>query len=200
MKKIQLNLGCGIWVRKDFVNVDLYKREDLFSHDGPWKNAKIESNDYIQASILHLPFDDNYADYAELMDVIEHFSFKTVIPALTEINRVMKKGAHLIMQTINMNGLAVEWLEMKVRDRFNLDEYMYKMEAIYGNQAVDFEGEFHRCAFTPEFLVYCLREAKFSEVKITMIDKDTKFGYVGTVPPEPNAVARNFLMVAEAVK
>lgn len=200
MKKVQLNLGCGIWVRKDFTNLDLYDKKELFSKKGPFRDAKIETDEYIQGDILHLPFTDNYADYVELIDVIEHFSFKTVIPALTEICRVMKKGGKLVLMTINMNGLAVEWLEMKVRDRFDINEYMYLMEAIYGNQRADTTGEFHRCAFTPEFLVYCLTQAGFSEVGLTLLDKDAKSIPVGTIPARPKTVSRNFMIIAEVVK
>lgn len=193
-------MGCGVHVRKGFTNLDLYDKEELFSKKGPFRNAIIESNNYIQGDILHLPFENDYADYVELIDVIEHFSFKQVHVALKEIYRVMKPGGKMVLMTINMNGLAVEWLEMKVRDRFDLNEYLYLMEAIYGNQRMDTPGEFHRCAFTPEYLSYCLQQAGFSSVKLQWLDKNAKSIQVGTIPPNPKQVSRNFMLIAEVIK
>lgn len=200
MKKVSLNLGSGIYVRKGFINVDkAYTLEELKSKKGAFKNAIVEKGgEYIQADILHLPFKDNYADYVELLNTIEHFPMRQVIDYMKEIYRVMKPKAKLIILTNNMDGLAVDWLQMASRPPFNLKEYFEVAETIYGNQLGP--GEFHCCPFTPAFLNYVLTSAGFKTGFIGILKKGSKTPTIGTIKPKKHSVCRNDLLYAEATK
>lgn len=199
--KIQLNLGCGLEVKKDFINVDkFYTYEQLTSNKGLFKQARIDKGaKYIQADILHLPFKDNYADYVELMNVIEHLPMRGVIDHIKEIRRVMKKGAKMIIVTNNMDGLAVDWLNMATNPPFNLEEFISVSETIYGNQWA--EGETHRCPFNPAFMNVVLSSAGFTDGKVYSFRKGTLAPTLGSVKPfKKGAVLRNDLVYAECIK
>lgn len=197
---IQLNLGSGIEIRKDFINVDKFYSEEQIRD---MKNSRVEKGGtFIQADILNLPFKDNYADYVELMNCIEHFPMKTVIDYVKEIYRVMKKGAKLVILTNNMDGLALDWLDLSIHPPFNLSNYIDVAETIYGNQHAG--GEIHLCPFTAPFMDYVLSQAGFKKGTVTIIKKNTLI----SICPKPvareildkNAVARNDLLYVEAIK
>lgn len=197
--KIALNLGCGLECKKGFINVDkFYTYEELTSNKGFFKQAIIDKDaKYIQADILHLPFKDDYADYVEMYNTIEHFPMKHVIDYIKEIYRVMKKGAMLRIMTNNMDGLAVDWLEMAVHT-FDIHKFYDVAETIYGNQAAD--GEVHRCPFTPIFLNYIITQGGFSNGKIFELRRNTEVVSFGSAKAAKDKVYRNDLLFVEAVK
>ena len=199
--KICLNLGCGIETKKGFINVDkFYTYEELTSKKGLFKSAVIAPGaKYVQADILHLPFKDDYADYVELINCIEHLPMRGVIDYIKEIRRVMKKGAKLLIITNNMDGLALDWLNMLAHPPFNLEEFISVSETIYGNQLA--EGEVHRCPFNPTFMNVVLSSAGFMDGKVFAFTKGALCPVFGSVKPyKKGAVLRNDLVVAEAVK
>ena len=200
--KIRLNLGCGIWFRKGFINVDNYiDEEEALTKKGGAAGAIIEKGyKFVKADIKSLPFPDEYADYVELMNTIEHFPMHHVIEYLKEIHRVMKKGSKLIILTNDMTGLAIDWLEMVSNASFEPQKYIDVAETIYGNQYGDSLGELHRVPFTPTYLNYCLFHAGFTEGMIGLIPKDAPLPKIGTLPIDKGKVARNNLLVAEMTK
>lgn len=203
MKKINLNLGCGIWLRKDFINVDNYiDFELLLKKGGPYKHAKLEKGaKWVKADIKNMPFPDNYADYVELMNTIEHFPMHRVIDYLKEIHRVMKKGAKLLILTNSFTGSAIDWLQMITQGTFDPEQYRNVAEVIYGNQYGDSEGEVHRCPFTQTFMNYVLNGAGFMKGEMFILPKGAKIPKIGTVnPPSKDSVARNDLLIAEVIK
>jgi predicted SAM-dependent methyltransferase len=191
MSKIQLNLGSGIGLLKDFINVDII----------PLKVVE-EGYRYEQASITKLPFIDNFADYAYMSEVMEHFPIRILPDAMKEVCRVMKPKGKLIITTPDFNGIAKLWLETvganvgKIKE---FESYVWLAEIIYGNQAHD--GEFHRCPMTPDYVNFVLRVAGFSDVKVWVWPRDSKPGkkYPG-MRWHPNAIMRTDTIVAEAVK
>lgn len=163
--EVWLNLGCGLWLRRDFLNYDLYPEDGLRSCAGYYQLARIERGaKYVQGDILKMPFPDDYADYVEMLDVIEHFPFRHVIPALQEVRRVMKPGAKLVVTTVNMDALALEWLRQSTQENSDLNAYWEVVQGIYGNQTA--EGEHHRICFNPRMLSGALGEAGFVDCQI----------------------------------
>jgi len=199
MAKNNLNLGCGIWLRKGFINVDNFiDFEKLLKKEGPYKYAKIEKGaKWVKADIKNMPFPDNYADYVEMMNTIEHFPMYQMVEYLKEIHRVMKKGAKLIIMTNQFDGCAKDWIDMRLEGNFDPKKYYDVAEVIYGNQYGHSEGEVHRCPFTQQFLNYILNGAGFYKGEMYTIPKGVKLPKVGTVdPPHKNSVARNDLLYA----
>lgn len=201
-KKVNLNLGCGIWLRKGFINVDKYIDYDkLLKKKGNYKKAIIEDpHEFVKADIKDLPFEDNYADYVEMMNTIEHFPIYEVVDHLSEIHRVMKPGADFVIQTNSFDGVAVDWLQMLTSGSFDLVSYHDMAEVIYGNQRAGSEGEVHRCPFTPRFLNYVLTQAGFKNGSLFIIPRGAKIPTIGTVESEEGVVARNDLLVAQVKK
>ena len=79
-KEIQINLGCGEKIIPGFINVDVnyYKHIDFVS----------------DVKDLHF-FNDNYADLLYSSHTLEYFDRLQVNEALTEWNRVLKRGGIL---------------------------------------------------------------------------------------------------------
>lgn len=135
------------------------------SKKAPFKNAIVEKGGrYIRADILKLPFKDNFADYIGCFEVIEHLAFKEILPALTEMKRVLKPGGELELTTLDFNFPFEFWINSIAKKPLNLDFYASACLMIYGNQAG--KGEFHRCPFTPEFMKWCLDQIKFRKYVI----------------------------------
>lgn len=194
-------MGCGIYLPSGYINVDKYLEEEpLRKKIGEYKEALIERGaKYVKADILHMPFPDSYADWVEMHQTIEHFQMKEIIPALTEIRRVMKKGATLIISTNDMNGIAIDWLKMETQQVFDVHNYMFIAQELYGIQV--HEGEFHRSPFTPKFLQYVLSQVGFTKIAISIFPKFTvppKIGIIGKLPC-PHGL-RNDVLFAEVVK
>ena len=114
-EEIWLNLGSGVSLADGFINVDnFFDRKDLEegqrTKKGLFANARIKKDtQFIRADICNLPFEDNYADYIECNDVIEHQEMGDVVTALKEMYRVLKPGCKLGLSTTNFDELAKLW-------------------------------------------------------------------------------------------
>ena len=183
MKKIKLNLGCGVRALRDFINVDKFITEKgIKSHKGFFINSIWEKGaKFVQADILKLPFPNDYADYIEMIEVIEHLRFRDVIPAFKEIRRVMKKGAKLLFTCPNFDGLAIDWLQMKCRmgEQFDPVTYVNVMMSIMGNQVGLDEGEIHKSLFNPQWTNFCLVLSGFKGGEILIYSKGTPIVKIG---------------------
>lgn len=173
---IWLNLGCGVSLADDFINVDnFFTLEDLKkgqkSKKGQFCNARVtKDTEFVKADICHLPFKDNYADYIECNDVIEHQPMNKVGEFLQEIYRVLKPGGKLGMSTTNFDELARLWTINVAGSKFDSQQdwerYNKLSQVIYGNQAG--EGEFHKVAFNPIVMGYWLQIGGFKVPDITI--------------------------------
>lgn len=197
-KLVRLNLGSGIVIKKNFINVDIYEENDLKNHTGVCGNSVWEKGaKYIKSDIRSLPFDKEYADYVEMFEVLEHLPFRDIVPTLKEIHRVMKKGATLLLHCPNFNGLVRDWIDI-MTNPFDVDRYIDVMETIYGNQLA--KGEFHQCALTPQFMDYCLGFAGFNKGKMFVVPKYAKLPAIGSEKFNPKSVARYDILVVEITK
>lgn len=202
---VKLNLGCGVRAYKGWINVDNYLTEEgLKSKKGGYKNAVWEDGaEFVQADILKLPFPDEYADFVECHQVLEHMMFNDVVPALKEIHRVMKKGAELILDVPCFDGLALDWLEMVTRmGDFDVEKYVRVMETIVGNQAGGSVGEVHKSLFNPRFMNAVLNTAGFFEGEMYVYYKGSKMVKIGELGGTdlPDRVFRNDTLAVKVKK
>ena len=212
---IKLNLGCGIGILSGFINVDAcFSIADIEhgirTHTGPYQNAFIEPGaEFIQADIRDLvptAFQPDYADFALLNNVIEHFPMAHVIPALTQIFRVLKPGGEILVMTPDFNCLARLWMDRiasKVGrlQESDLHDYHYIAEVIYGNQ--NGIGEFHSVPMTPDYLRITLAAAGFERIEVTVYPMETPcpVGFEDKgIRFNPRSVNRTDNLIARAYK
>jgi predicted SAM-dependent methyltransferase len=202
--KIKLNLGCGIYIKKGWINVDKFITEkDLRNHTGMCKYSVFEPGAiFVQADILHMPFKKNYADRAEMHEVLEHLGLYDILPALKEIHRVLKKGGVLALHVPCMDGLALDWLNMTLFPQFSYKEYIKVAQTIYGNQMG--EGEVHKTPFNARVLTNLLGEAGFDGT-VMLYKKGMPAPQLGEFIPHKSyvkkgAVLRNDTLYAEVKK
>lgn len=195
---VKLNLGCGIWIKKGYINVDLYKPEDLKAKKGSLKNVIWENGaKYIQADIRLLPFNDNYADVIQMFEVIEHIPYSQVIGTLSETYRVLKKGGKLLMTAPCFDGLALDWLNIMMA-KFDIKNYLEVMATIYGGQTAG--GEFHNGAINPQIMNYYLTESGFRKGTMEIIPKYGPLKAFGSSKWVKGTLARNSTLLVEATK
>ena len=176
---MKLNLGSGTILKSGFINVDIIDQK---------------AKNYVKADIRKLPFKDDYADYVEMMSVLEHIPFREVTDTLKEIRRVMKWGAELVLLTDNFDCVAVDWIRAVMDGRMGEEI----METVFGNQKHD--GEFHKSGFNPKLLYEALSNAGFHNIRIQNVPQNTPVPQFGTVPAEPDKFIRTDQLYAKAVK
>ena len=201
MTPIRLNLGCGIYIKKGWINVDKYiDIEALKKHETYYTYAVYEKGaKFVSADIGQLPFSDNYADVVEMSQVIEHFPMRQIVAYMKEVYRVLKPGGKLYITAPSFNGVAAAWMEMIANPPFNLDAFIDLAEVVYGNQLC--EGESHRCPITPEFANFVLTQAGFKNGIISIARKGTPIRQVKWIKPfKKDAVFRNDNIIIEATK
>lgn len=89
---MKINLGSGSNKIDGFINVDKYS-----------ENADLKDD------ILNLSINDNSADLVYFSHVIEHFNKADVNLVLNEINRILKRGGKLIIETPDMECLVKKY-------------------------------------------------------------------------------------------
>jgi predicted SAM-dependent methyltransferase len=207
-QKIKINLGCGILATKGFINVDkYYTLKQLKEKKGSFKNAVVEKGSkYIQGDMLNLPFPDNYADYVETIDAVEHIPYRSILTAFKEMYRVLKLGGMLRVVTPNFNQLAELWTktitDLPLINQENFEKYRIITEIIYGNQT--FAGEYHLTPFNPQFLVLLLTNAGFDVNKIMIVQypmgSDSIRKKIKTQKWDKGAGVRSEMLLAEVIK
>ena len=98
---MKLNLGCGDNLLDGYINVDKYdKAAD------------------IQADITDLPFEDNSVDKVVAYQVIEHVPYNLNDKLFAEIFRVLKPGGTAILETPDIDVVAVKILQEGITDQW----------------------------------------------------------------------------------
>jgi len=214
-KPIWLNLGCGISLASDFINVDNFlDYEDLKkgaeTKEGFYKNAKVmPRSKFVKGDICELPFEDNYADYIEANDVIEHIEMRKVDKALSEMYRVLKPGAKLGLSTTNFDALAKLWTinvtGNPLSTQQDIDRMITLSQVIYGHQSTP--GEYHKVPFNPYIIGYRLQAAGFKveNIKITIYPTNSpemmpQLAYKGICTNLKDSVILTEMMWVEAIK
>ena len=159
---IKLNLGCGVILKKGFINVDMYDLEDLKKAEGVLHQAKVAGK-YIKADVRKLPFKDNWADYILATEIFEHLPLKDLESTAKEWMRVLKPGGRMVITCPNFNALAHQWLSTP----FTVEDYGNMAQGIYGNQLT--KGEFHQSPITPQLFQHLFGSMGIKEGKISSI-------------------------------
>lgn len=205
---IKLNLGSGVALIGGFINVDMaFSEEEIRKNvgKGMFKNGFIqEGAKFVQADICDLPFEDNYADYVESVNVFEHITHWNVEKALSETLRVMKPGAKFRLVVPNMDGMALEWLRMATFIKFEPKYYTETMHVMYGNQ-IGGDLETHRTAFNVRYLEYLLDKVGFHKFNIASYNIHTPANLLPELETNPGSkdkggYLRNDTIYAEAYK
>lgn len=176
-KEIKLNLGCGVHLLKDFINIDnSFTFKQLQEKKGIFKFAKIEKGaKFIKTDMAKLPFDDNSIDYIECLEAIEHIPYNKVSAVIREMHRVLKKGAKAVIFTTDFDDIAQIWMDHIKGKEYNADHWKLMLGLIYGLQIT--EGEYHRSLFNPTFFNGLLQACGFTKFKMVVYPR-------GTFPPK----------------
>lgn len=182
--EVWLNIGCGIVLLKDFINVDKYVTADFIqkSLNGEFVAnqttlvAKVEPGaEFVEGDILSLPFPDNYADYLECIDVVEHLNYRDVPQAFSELYRVMKPGGITKLMTGDWDQVTRMWVEMS-KSPYDPLAYGELSQLLYGNQ--NHAGEYHHAPFNAPYLERCVQDAGWHKYNLV------RYGFgTSTYPP-----------------
>lgn len=229
MKKININIGCGGMLTKNFINVDGFITEQQMKDVYKQRKAKFPTGaTFVNAMVQDLPFKKNYADYIESIDMIEHIPMRLLCPAFSEMHRVLKKGGMLRIVTTSFDDVVRSWLDAsreltekvtRGEDISNVFDPTFEvtekgwedaarkrvnlaMMVIYGNQFHG--GEFHMNAFTPATMFVYLQKAGFKKKNIKIIVHE-KGSITPRFPGQKNdgivsASLLNEIIVVEATK
>jgi predicted SAM-dependent methyltransferase len=137
---LKLNLGCGIYYKPGYVNID--KFENLVADQ--------------QADLYFLPFSDNSVDEIEASHILEHFDIVHVPYLLAEWWRVLKPGGLLFLEIPNLWKSAVN---------IGLRTFAQKIQTIRFLFGVDLPGNFHKSGFTFRLLRNLLEKSGFVKCK-----------------------------------
>lgn len=172
MKKLWLNLGCGITLAgAPFTNIDNYVtlkeiEQGARTHKGPCKDATIgKGAKFVKADVCHLPFKDNSVDYIESISMVEHLPIKDMFTFFAEVKRVLKPGHSAVIMTNDFGDVARMYLEELDKEDLNAERFRDINFMIYGNQAHD--GEYHHVAHSPYSFHKLQQEAGFKKLNLT---------------------------------
>ncbi len=226
--KVKLNLGCCGMIAPGFHNVDLYLPDEQAKGIIDKMKEKDKKNTvFTRAAIQNLPFKDNYADYIETVDMIEHLPFRDIPAAFSEMYRVVKPKGGVCISTTNFDDVVDVWLKesKKLTKMMTKGEDITKMfdptfsgddwstvssksinramMVIYGNQFHG--GEIHMNAFTPAIMYAHLRNAGFKDknIKIVVHKRGSKAPLMLSqkdLLPDLNGALLNDIIIAEATK
>jgi len=134
---IKVNLGCGDAHETGFINVDLYGSPD------------------VRADARSLPFPDSSVDLLECHHSLEHFTLDDGLKVIAEWQRVVKPGGHILITVPDILAM----LRFMDDTRSIMEIWPGMIMYVYGQGA---PGMQHLAAYSPEYLTYRLKDAKFT--------------------------------------
>jgi SAM-dependent methyltransferase len=137
---IKLNLGCGIFYKPGYVNIDLV--EDKIADE--------------IADVTNLPYEENSVDIIEASHIIEHFDVNQIPFILSEWYRVLKPGGIIEIETPNL--IKSVW-------KLRFSSYRKKILTLKFLFGVDYRGNIHKIGFTSSFLKKNLFRIGFVKIK-----------------------------------
>ncbi len=137
---LKLNLGCGIYYKPGYVNIDKF---ELSVADQ-------------QADLFFLPYPDDSVDEIEASHIIEHFDIIHLPYLLTEWWRVLKPGGKLFLEVPNLWRSVIN---------LGLRRESKKIQTVRFLFGVDMPGNFHKAGYTYPLLKKNVINTGFSEIK-----------------------------------
>lgn len=135
---MKLNLGCGIYKKVGWINIDQYE----------------SVNPDVVCDIRKLPYEDGVADDVYLGHVLEHFTYDEGQRVLKEILRVLKPKGKAYVVVPDMKAICRAYLEGKVDIRTLNDWFIYSYV----------QDSHHQYCYDEQLLHQALKEAGFSMV------------------------------------
>lgn len=143
---MKLNIGCGLHIKKDYINIDIHK--------------KYHPN--IVADVTKgLPFEDNSVEEILVIHVLEHLFYIQAEPFIKECYRVLKPEGVIEIEVPDIIKAAKEIVEGK-RD---IHECVRRIFA-GGITKIDIP-RMHRWGWTEKTLKELLEKLKFKVTKIS---------------------------------
>ena len=194
MSEIRLNLGCASRLLSGYINVDMDSIEEIKNR---YPNIEIdEDQQFLQANILDLPFEDNTVDEIRADAFMEHMSFKEESQMFKEVYRALKPGGLFVFSVPDFEDAVRKWLaaEEDWRDFYRDDDeaiaqshwfgqysystssrWGYLTAAIFGPQ--NSPGQFHKNAYTEGKIIAICDKIGFEKPEIDRFlwkgDRDT---------------------------
>ena len=194
MSEIRLNLGCASRLLSGYINVDMDSIEEIKNR---YPNIEIdEDQQFLQANILDLPFEDNTVDEIRADAFMEHMSFKEESQMFKEVYRALKPGGLFVFSVPDFEDTVRKWLaaEEDWRDFYRADDeaiaqshwfgqysystssrWGYLTAAIFGPQ--NSPGQFHKNAYTEGKIIAICDKIGFEKPEIDRFlwkgDRDT---------------------------
>ena len=194
MSEIRLNLGCASRLLSGYINVDMDSIEEIKNR---YPNIEIdEDQQFLQANILDLPFEDNTVDEIRADAFMEHMSFKEESQMFKEVYRALKPGGLFVFSVPDFEDTVRKWLaaEEDWRDFYRDDDeaiaqshwfgqysystssrWGYLTAAIFGPQ--NSPGQFHKNAYTEGKIIAICDKIGFEKPEIARFlwkgDRDT---------------------------
>lgn len=137
---VKLNLGCGIYYKPGYVNIDKYENSVA---------DKI-------ADINHLPYEDNSIDEIEASHIVEHFDVIYLPFLLAEWFRILKPQGELYIETPHLVNSVKKLILSNYKNQKNTIRFLF---------GIDIPGNFHKIGFTASFLKKTLRSIGFHKLK-----------------------------------
>ena len=119
---IKLNLGCASRLLPGYINIDIDSLDEIIRR---YPNLKIdEEQQFLQADILKLPFEDSSVDEIRADAFMEHLSFKEESRMFKEVYRALKPGGLFLFSVPDFEDLIKKWLaaEEDWRDFYRDDD------------------------------------------------------------------------------
>ena len=146
---MRLNLGCGRRPKKGWTNVDVQN----FGQE-------------IVSDLLDLPLDDEVADEAMAIHVIEHFDVWDSEVALNEWFRVLKPGGQLLVEFPDLRKVISKIRETDEAELYTPENLSWLYGALYGNYPLKDTWMTHRWTFDPQDIAGAMLNAGFRPVAI----------------------------------
>ena len=209
LKKIKLNIGShnkiigDSWINLDALklpNVDLYcdinKQPFIFE-----LNDKRIQYDYDKFKFLHVggaswknKFEDNSIDQIQMVEVLEHITFRKTVLVLREIYRILKPGGFIDIQVPDCGNAMKFYVRKQIcecvphkpkndeeakadekcfkcggKGKIHPDRWLYSFTG-----AQKHEYDIHQIPFTKEILKDKLEKAYFKDIKFKKDKKGWK--------------------------
>lgn len=150
---LKLNLGCGLDIRADYLNLDMYS-------DNP---------EVIYCDVRKLPLPDNSVDLILANDVLDIFSHREIDNVLNEWNRVLKLDGEIQIRVPNLKSQV----RLYMNNEWDADVASYML---YGGQTNPMD--YKACAFDSKSLSAKLLKSAFVIKDIQEINYKQNKGFI----------------------
>lgn len=157
---MQINLGSGNSSDRTYINVDIFKFE----------NVDVVHN----LEKLPYPFENDSADKIYMSHSLEHISMSVVPEVLKECHRILKKDGRLEIIVPCIECAMKRFLEEPEEKRWG-----FVIEYILGNQGKTQIGDqYHKSGFTPVYLKKLVEDAGFRIDSLEEVNNNLKMNCI----------------------